>query len=415
MNSGLKAVWAVRNLRILVLARFISNLGNGLAPVAVSFGVLDLPGGNGKTLSLVMVANFLPLVLFTLVGGVIGDRLPRAALVGATDVLLAIFVMGNGLALITGNGSITLFVIVGAVGGFLNAIWYPSMSALTSDLADPKILQESNSAILLSSNIAMIIGTSLGGVIVATIGSGWAILIDGVTFLIAGLLVFALRGATPASPQERKSTIAELRTGWREFRTRTWIFTVVLSFSFVVSAERAVYSVLGPLVADENLGGPKPWSWILACWAVGSVVGVLIAGKFKPKYPIRTAILTQFLLFFWFYSLAHTNQIWLIAIFAFLVGVAFDLFYVLWVTTLQQHVPKESLSKVMAYDVLGSLALAPLGLAIAGPLAEEFGATSVINVIGFIFIVVLVVPLLFKDVRMIESRHEVANHESSEK
>ena len=96
-------------------------------------------------------------------------------------------------------------------------------------------------------------------------------------------------------------------------------------------------------------------------------------------------------------------------------GVAFDLFYVLWVTTLQQHVPKESLSKVMAYDVLGSLALAPLGLAIAGPLAEEFGATSVINVIGFIFIVVLVVPLLFRDVRMIESRHEVANHESSEK
>ena len=162
MNSGLKAVWSVRNLRILLLARFISNLGNGLAPVAISFGVLALPGGNGKTLSLVMVANFLPLALFALVGGVIGDRLPRAALVGATDILLAIFVMSNGLALITGNGSITLFVIVGAIGGFLNAIWYPSMSALTSDLADPKILQESNSAIMLSSNIAMIIGTSLG-------------------------------------------------------------------------------------------------------------------------------------------------------------------------------------------------------------------------------------------------------------
>ena len=197
MNSGLKAVWSVRNLRILVMARFISNLGNGLAPVAISFGVLALPGGNGKTLSLVMVANFLPLALFALVGGVIGDRLPRAALVGATDILLAIFVMSNGLALITGNGSITLFVIVGAIGGFLNAIWYPSMSALTSDLADPKILQESNSAIMLSSNIAMIIGTSLGGVIVATVGAGWAILLDGITFLIAGLLVFALRSATP--------------------------------------------------------------------------------------------------------------------------------------------------------------------------------------------------------------------------
>ena len=150
----------------------------------------------------------------------------------------------------------------------------------------------------------------------------------------------------------------------------------------------------------------------MASWAIGSVVGVLIAGKFKPKFPIRTALITQFPLFFWFYSLAHTNHIWLIIIFAFFVGVAYDLFYVLWVTTFQQHVPKESLSKVMAYDVLGSLAMAPLGLAIAGPLAEEFGATSVINVIGFIFLIILVIPLLFKDVRMIESRHEVASEKN---
>ncbi|NDH38639.1 MAG: MFS transporter, partial [Actinobacteria bacterium] len=67
MNTGLGQVWRVRNLRILVLARFISNLGNGLAPVAISFGVLGLPNGDGKALSLVMFANMLPLVLFTLV------------------------------------------------------------------------------------------------------------------------------------------------------------------------------------------------------------------------------------------------------------------------------------------------------------------------------------------------------------
>ncbi|MEY3088814.1 MAG: hypothetical protein RLZZ208_82, partial [Actinomycetota bacterium] len=155
LATGLASVWRDRNLRKLVIARFISNLGNGLAPIAISFGVLGLPAGNGKTLSLVMFANMLPLVLFTLVGGVIGDRFPRAALVGLTDIILAIFVMANGIALVTGNGSIALFVIVGLFSGFLNAIWYPSMSALTSDLADPKILQESNSAIMLSSNVAM--------------------------------------------------------------------------------------------------------------------------------------------------------------------------------------------------------------------------------------------------------------------
>ena len=176
MNTGLGQVWRVRNLRILVLARFISNLGNGLAPVAISFGVLGLPNGDGKALSLVMFANMLPLVLFTLVGGVIGDRFPRAALVGSTDVLLGILVVANGFSLIIGHGSVIIFVLTGFFGGILNAIWYPAMSALTSDLADPKILQESNSAIMLSSNIAMIIGTSTGGILVATPGAGWAIL-----------------------------------------------------------------------------------------------------------------------------------------------------------------------------------------------------------------------------------------------
>ena len=403
--EGLKKVWAVRNLRRLVISRFVSNLGNGLAPVAVAFGVLELPNGDGKALSLVMASTSLSLVLFSLLGGVIGDRFPRAWIVGGADILLAILVMANGIAYVTGNGSITLFTVVGFFGGVLNAIWYPAMSALTSDLADPEILQDSNAATMLSSNIAMILGTAVAGVIVATIGPGWAIIIDGVTFLIAGLLVYSMRSATPVVERsDSSSTLHEIKTGWREFSSRRWVFLVVISFSFVVSMERAVYSVLGPLVADEKLGGPKPWSVILATWAIGSVVGVLFAAKVRPRYPIRVAIIVQFPLFLWFFSLGNTTNVYLIAIFSFFVGIAFDFFYVLWVTTLQQHIPKESLSKVMSYDVLGSLALAPIGIAVAGPIAEHYGTSPVLNVISFAFIICMAAPLLSREVRMTESK-----------
>lgn len=403
--DGLKKVWAVRNLRRLVISRFVSNLGNGLAPVAIAFGVLELPNGDGKSLSLVMASTSLSLVLFSLLGGVIGDRFPRAWIVGGADILLAILVMANGIAYVTGNGSIILFTVVGFFSGVLNAIWYPAMSALTSDLADPEILQDSNAATMLSSNIAMILGTAVAGVIVATIGPGWAIIIDGVTFLIAGLLVYSMRSATPVVERsESSSTIHEIKTGWREFSSRRWVFLVVISFSFVVSMERAVYSVLGPLVADEKLGGPKPWSVILATWAIGSVVGVLFAAKVRPRYPIRVAIIVQFPLFLWFFSLGNTTNVYLIAIFSFFVGIAFDFFYVLWVTTLQQHIPKESLSKVMSYDVLGSLALAPIGIAVAGPIAEHYGTSPVLNVISFAFIICMAAPLLSREVRMTESR-----------
>ncbi|MFZ9751762.1 MAG: MFS transporter, partial [Candidatus Nanopelagicales bacterium] len=378
---------------------------NGLAPIAISFGVLGLPNGDGRMLSLVMFANMLPLVLFTLVGGVIGDRFPRAALVGSTDVLLGILVVANGFSLIIGHGSVIIFVLTGFFGGILNAIWYPAMSVLTSDLADPKILQESNSAIMLSSNIAMIIGTSTGGILVATLGAGWAILLDGITFIIAGLIVFAMRGATPvATKTDSTSMFHELRTGWREFSSRTWVIVVVIAFSFVVAMERAVYSVIGPLVADKQLGGPKPWSVILAAWAVGSVVGVLFAAKLRPKYPIKFAVITQLPVVLWFFSLGNTKNIFLIAAIAFVVGIVFDFFYVIWVTTLQQHIPKELLSKVMAYDVLGSLALAPLGIAIAGPLAEEFGSKIVLDWITAFALIALLAPLAFRDVRTTTSK-----------
>jgi MFS family permease len=407
--EGLKKVWAVRNLRRLVISRFVSNLGNGLGPVAVAFGVLELPNGDGKSLSLVMAATSLALVLFSLLGGVIGDRFPRAWVVGGADILLAILVIANGIAYVTGNGSVILFTVVGFFSGLLNAIWYPAMSALTSDLAEPEILQDSNAATMLSGNIALILGTAVAGIIVATIGPGWAIIIDGVTFLIAGLLVYSMRSATPVVERsETSSTIHEIKTGWREFSSRRWVFLAVVSFSFVVSMERAVYSVLGPLVADEKLGGPKPWSLILATWAIGSVVGVLFAAKVRPRYPIRVAIITQFPLFLWFFSLANTTNVYLIAIFSFFVGIAFDFFYVLWVTTLQQHIPKESLSKVMSYDVLGSLALAPIGIAVAGPIAEHYGTSPVLNVISFAFIVCMAAPLLSREVRMTESRVNAA-------
>lgn len=403
--EGLKKVWAVRNLRRLVISRFVSNLGNGLGPVAVAFGVLELPNGDGKSLSLVMAATSLALVLFSLLGGVIGDRFPRAWVVGGADILLAILVIANGIAYVTGNGSVILFTVVGFFSGVLMAIWYPAMSALTSDLAEPEILQDSNAATMLSGNIALILGTAVAGIIVATIGPGWAIIIDGVTFLIAGLLVYSMRSATPVVERsETSSTFHEIKTGWREFSSRRWVFLVVISFSFVVSMERAVYSVLGPLVADEKLGGPKPWSLILATWAIGSVVGVLFAAKVRPRYPIRVAIIVQFPLFLWFFSLGNTTNVYLIAIFSFFVGIAFDFFYVLWVTTLQQHIPKESLSKVMSYDVLGSLALAPIGIAVAGPIAELYGTSPVLNVISFAFIVCMAAPLLSREVRMTESR-----------
>ena len=403
MDLGFKGVWQTPTLRKLVAARFISNLGNGLGPIAIPFGVLSLPNTNGTSLSMVWFANMLPLVGFTLIGGVIGDRFPRAQLVGGADVLLGVIVLLNGISLITGNGSLSIFIIVGFIGGFLNAIWYPSMGALTSDLADEKILQESNSSIMLSGNIAMIVGTSIGGVLVATVGAGWAIAIDGISFLLAGAIVYSLRSHTPIAKKSSESTLKELKSGWSEFKSHKWIVAIVAASTFLFAGERAIYSIIGPLVAKNELGGPKPWSIILTTWSIGSVIGVLFAGKVRPKYPIRFALLMQFPTILWALSLGHSNSILLIALCSFVLGISMDFFYVLWVTTIQQHVAKESLSKVLAYDAWGSMAMAPLVMGIAGPITEHFGAEQTLNGLALIFMLALTLPFLVKEVREIRA------------
>ena len=403
MKSGFKGVWQTPTLRKLVGARFISNLGNGLGPIAIPFGVLALPNTNAQSLSLVFLSTMLSLSGFMLIGGVIGDKFPRAQLVGGADVLLGLVVLINGISLITGYGALWIFVVVGFISGFLNAIWYPSMGALTTDLADEKILQESNSAIGLASNIALIIGSSIGGIIVATVGAGWAIAIDGFTFIAAGTIVFSLRKFTPVAKPSSESTLNEIKSGWKEFISHKWIVAIVLASTLMFAGERSIYSIIGPIVAKDQLGGPKPWSLILTCMAMGSVLGVVVAAKIKPKYPIRFALLAQFPIVVWALVLGNTNSIFLIALSGFAFGIALDLFYVLWITTIQQHVAKESMSKVLAYDAWGATAMAPLIMGISGPIVEKIGTGATLNGLAGLLVLTISLPFLVKEVREIQA------------
>jgi MFS family permease len=169
------------------------------------------------------------------------------------------------------------------------------------------------------------------------------------------------------------------------------------------ACERSIYSVIGPIVAKENLGGPKPWSLILVFMSVGSVFGVVVAGKVKPKYPIRVALLAQFPTVIWAYMLGNSHSVILIAFSAFVFGIALDLFYVLWITTIQQHVAKESMSKVLAYDAWGATALAPFIMGISGPTIVKFGVQQTLDILVIVLFLSIALPFLVKEVREIRA------------
>jgi MFS family permease len=189
----LKKLWHLKPFRTLFLARVISNFGNGLAPVAVAFGVLSLEGATATDLSKVQAALFLPLVVFMLVGGIVADRFPRALIIGSSDILLSIFVITSGYLFLTDQQTVNKLIVISFISGTLNALWWPAFMGLTPEIVDEENLQSANSVIAFGANSMNIFGIVAGGALVASVGPGLAIVGDGITFLIAGIFVLRLR------------------------------------------------------------------------------------------------------------------------------------------------------------------------------------------------------------------------------
>lgn len=396
-----KRLLSSRNVRTLAAARLVSNFGNGIAPIALAFGVLGLPGATPTSLSIVMFCSMAPIVAFMLVGGVVADRFPRALLIGVTDMLLSAFVITNGVMLLTGTATVASISVIAFLGGTLNAMWWPAMGGLMPELVDGKDLQQANSIIGMATNAASIVGTVAGGLLVAAIGAGPAIVVDGLTFLVAGILVFTLRGTGKRreTGEHAPSVLDDLVHGWREFVRLKWVVAVVAGYSILAMVFESLVAVLGPVRAKEALGGPRPWSYILAAWSAGMMVGVVAMLRVRLKRPLLTAMMWQLGMVSWFFALGFTTNVWILMAAAFACGIGFDVMMVTWQTALQQNVPQEALSRVSSYDAFGSLLFAPLGLLIAGPLSQRIGTPETARLFGVVSLVVLALIISVKDVR----------------
>lgn len=391
----------------LFIARSISNFGNGISPVALAFGVLAIEGSNAVSLSQVMFARTFPIVLLLIVGGAIADRYGRARVMGWSDIWLSSLIMIAAISFIIDQPSVRLLVVVGLLSGVLNGIWYPAFAGIVPIVVPKEKLQSAFAAIAFGSNLMFMLGTAAGGFIVSFFGVGWALAIDAITFFIAGVLILPLRKLPQKGLLEEgqsSNMLKDIKEGWSEFSSRSWLVTVVLAFLFVNMAYEATYAVLGPLQANDSYNGASSWATMLGTLTFGMLVGVVIANKLRPKHPLIVAMLASFFVGIWILTLALSLPLWIILIFAFLAGVGFDIFFVLWMTTLQTNIPEESLSRVNAYDAFGTYLFGPIGMAIAGPLVLIIGIKNTLLIGGVIAIVAVASTFLMPSVRKLESK-----------
>ena len=385
--------------RRLFGSRLVSNIGNGVAPIALAFGVLALPDGGPVGLSIVLAAQAVPLVLVLPIGGVIADRVGRPRMIAICDMVLAIVVAVIGLLFITGTATIPLLAALNVLAGTLNGLWYPAYPGLAVDVVPDEHLQPANAYMSVAGNGGFIVGTAIGGALVTLVGSGWAILLDAASFMVAGILVFTLRHfSRPHDSGE--SPIRDLVDGWKVFISYRWIVAVVVAFSFIVMVMRGAEEVLGPVLALEHYGGAAGWSVVLAAMSVGLLLGAFVASRLRIERPIAFGMILCLALPAWLITLALAAPLPVVMAGAFAWGFAIEVFQVLWFTALQRNVPAESLSRVSSYDAFGSLIFGPIGLAAAGPLlavmpiAEAFALAALVAALGVL--AALLVPSVWR-------------------
>ncbi|MFF8312033.1 MFS transporter [Streptomyces lydicus] len=365
------ALWRERRFVLLAAARTLSVLGNGFARVALSFAVLALPGAGPGQLSLVLACQAVPQLAFVLVGGVIADRMSRSRLMVVADLVGAAAYAGLAAMVLTGHAPLSALCLLAVLAGTATALFSPAMDGVIPLLVPAGRLQQANGLLRVGMNGAMLLGLALSGVTVALVGAGWALALNAASFLVSAALIRGLR--LPARARTGTSGWAELRDGWREFSGRQWLWVVVAQYAVVVAALNANAGVLGPLAAERDLGGARAWSLIVAAQALGTVAGAGLAARIRVRRPVLVAVVATFPLAAPLALLAVRAPVPLIALAMCGAGVASDIFGVLWATTVQREVPEAALSRVSSYDWFGSLAFAPLGLLIAGPVAARVG------------------------------------------
>jgi MFS family permease len=360
----------VANFRWFFLGELINSSGSAMAGIALSFAVLGIDN-SPAALGWVAVAYTTPMVALMLLGGAIADRLPRALVLrgcnlvqGAVQAIAAALVLAHA-------AQVWELVVLQFVSGTVFAVSYPALHGMVPVLLP---VEERKAAFLLmgqSDSLVQIFGPAVAGVLVGTAGPGWGLAIDATTYLLAAGFLTVVKLPLGERPERKPSVIGDFVAGWSFVRALGWVIPVAscsLIFNALISGS---ISVLGPTIANDTIGS-QGWGFARAGQAVGVFVAAFFLGRITIRRPLRACVLgfttnavPMLALALWMHTVPLAA--------AFVVaGVGSAVINLSWSLTVQEKVPEEMLSRVMAIDGFFSFVAMPIGQVLVGPLAHAF-------------------------------------------
>jgi len=384
--------------RRLLGAAAISWFGDRMVTVALAFAVLAIDG-SASSIGIVLAVRTGAQLLCLLVGGVVADRVSRRAVMVSADVSRLVTQGLLAALVIAGTAEVWSVALLAGLGGAASGFFSPASVGLLPAIVGPERLQQANGLRATAMSAGEIGGPVLSGVLVAAVGAGWALAVDAATFGASALLLAGVR--VPARAERAAVSLwAEFREGWSIFRSTTWVWTFVL-WASLANVTWGAWSVLGPLVAERELGGAAAWGAINAALGVGALLGALGAIRQMPRRPILAAALTGFTQVPALALLAAGAPAVTIGLGALAFGVGMMFGNAVWESALQRHIHPHALSRVSAYDWFGSFAFAPVGFAIWGPIADGVGIGAALWISGVLSVASTAMLLCVRDVRRV--------------
>jgi predicted MFS family arabinose efflux permease len=372
-----------RDFRLLWGALAVSLVGDGTWLVAIPWQVIE-HGDGPAGLAVVVGAGSIGILMSLFVGGLLADLLPRRTVLAVASAVAAVIVLSLVALALADALTVPAMAIAAFLLAALDGVTGPSVETLIPSLVPAEELQAAYGLESLLSSIAgRALGPALGGAVVVLAGPLGALIVDTVSFVVAGLLFLAIRAGRCAAVADRPAFgMKAVTTDFREAATfigrHRWLWSGIGWAGLALLAQIGPRQVLLPfLVVHRFDGAASDFGLLLAVYGVCATVGALVAASLPtPRRYLSTMFITWAIGSVPFAVLPFAVDIPIAAVLMGMSGLFLSIGNVFWSTLMQRRVPETLRGRVSSFDWFGSLALVPVSMALAGALGSSAASTT---------------------------------------
>jgi predicted outer membrane lipoprotein len=379
-SVGILRPLTIRDFALLWTGTSVSLVGDGIYTLAIAWQVYTL-SNTPTALAMVGLAWSLPQVLLMIFSGVLSDRADRRRLMIVGDVIRLVAISAVGALSLMDELSIPRLIVLVAVYGMGQALFGPAFSAIIPSIVPPGLLVEANSLGQFVRPLAMtLVGPIVGGVLVGSVGAGWAFIADGFTFAFSALMIVLMRvRRAEREPGDEQSMWAQTKEGIRYVRGQTWIWVAMMGAFISLLCVWGPWETLVPFIVKNDLNGSATdLGLVFGAGGVASVLAAVVMGQIGglPRKAVTVLYLSWALGMFMTAGFGVVQTMWQAMAVAFVAEGSITVLVIVWVTLIQRLVPTDLLGRVFSLDWMISIGGVPLSFAIVGPIAGAIGART---------------------------------------